>query len=410
MSHARVVTPDDVFVGIMSGTSLDGVTAACASFREEGARVVPTLHAHVTRPYDTTERARLEAAMQRASAREYCILSVDLAHWLADAAELAITAAGVPRARVRAVVSHGHTLWHEPGRATWQLGQPAVLAERLGCDVISDVRSRDMAVGGQGAPLVSMADALCFAHDSAWRVLQNLGGIGNLTLVPPVGQAGAPLAFDTGPGVVILDALVRGLVPGLAYDVDGTLAAQGRVLEAVVQSALAHPYFDAPPPKSTGRELFTPDYIQGFLDACRAAQRAASAPDTGAPLPATPEVSVADCLATAVAFTAHSIADQMSRFVTVPVADIVVAGGGAQNPTLLAALAPALSSRLGAAAPVVRRFSDVFFDGDAKEAVAFALLGWLHLQGRAGTVPSATGARAARVLGQFTPAAAGGAA
>jgi anhydro-N-acetylmuramic acid kinase len=379
--------------------------------REDGTRVVPTLLAHVTRPYAATERARLEAAMQGGSAREYCALSVDLAHWLADAADLAIGASGVPRSRVRAVVSHGHTLWHEPGHATWQLGQPAVLAERLGCDVISDVRARDMAVGGQGAPLVSMADALCFAHASAWRVLQNIGGIGNLTLVPPAGApAGAPLAFDTGPGVVVLDTLVRTLVPGLAYDVDGVLAAQGQPVEAVVREALAHPYFAESPPKSTGRELFTPDYIQGFLEACGASATgaAASDPDTRARDVAASGVSVADILATAVAFTAHSIADQMARFVTVPVADLVVAGGGADNPTLLAALARALETRLGAAAPVVRRFSDLFFDGSAKEAVAFALLGWLHLQGRAGNVPSATGARAARVLGQFTPAPLGG--
>ncbi len=389
MSPQRPVTPDDVFVGIMSGTSLDGITAACARFSDEGARVVPSLLSCVTRPYAAQERARLERAMQGGTAQEYCVLSVDLAHWLADAAELAITAAGVPRASVRAVVSHGHTLWHEPGHATWQLGQPAVIAERLDCDVISDVRARDMAAGGQGAPLVSMADTLCFAHDSAWRVLQNIGGIGNLTLVPPAGQAGDPLAFDTGPGVVIVDAVVRALVPGLAYDVDGVLATQGTPIGSVVAERLTHPYFAARPPKSTGRELFTPDYISGFLDACGAAA---------------PGASVADFVATAVAFTADSIADQMARFVTVPVADVVVAGGGADNPALLAALGASLRARLGATAPVVRRFSDVFFDGNAKEAVAFALLGWLHLTGRAGNVPSATGAHAARRLGALTPA------
>lgn len=384
------VTPDHVFVGIMSGTSLDGITAACVRFEAASSRVVPVLLSNVTRPYAPAERARLEAAMQGGSAQAYCVLSVDLAHWLADAAELAITAAGVSRASVRAAVSHGHTLWHEPGHATWQLGQPAVIAERLGCDVISDVRARDMAVGGQGAPLVSMADTLCFAHDTEWRVLQNIGGIGNCTLVPPASATGgAPLAFDTGPGVVIIDAVVRALVPALSYDVDGLLAAQGTPIEAVLPPLLAHPYFAQQPPKSTGRELFTPDYIAAFVDACGAAA---------------PGASVADVVATAVAFTAHSIADQMARFVTVPVADLVVAGGGADNPTLLTAITHALRARRGAAAPDVRRFSDVFFDGNAKEAVAFALLGWLHLQGRAGNVPAATGARAPRVLGTLTPA------
>jgi anhydro-N-acetylmuramic acid kinase len=381
----------DVFVGIMSGTSLDGITAACVRFAESDGRVVPTLLSQVTRPYAPAERARLEAAMQGGTAQAYCTLGVDLAHWLADAAELAITASGVPRRTVRAAVSHGHTLWHEPGHATWQLGQPAVIAERLGCDVISDVRARDMAVGGQGAPLVSMADTLCFAHPTAWRVLQNIGGIGNLTLVPPPAESatGAPMAFDTGPGVVIIDAVVRALVPSLSYDVDGLLAAQGTPIAEVLPPLLAHPYFAQQPPKSTGRELFTPDYIAAFLHACGAAA---------------PGASVADIVATAVAFTAHSIADQMARFVTAPVADLVVAGGGADNPTLLVAIDAALRSRLGQAAPAVRRFSDVFFDGNAKEAVAFALLGWLHLQGRAGNVPAATGARAPRVLGTLTPA------
>jgi anhydro-N-acetylmuramic acid kinase len=373
----------------MSGTSLDGITAACARFADDGARVVPTLLSHVTRPYAPGERARLEAAMQGGSAQAYCVLSVDLAHWLADAAELAIAAAGVPRSSVRLVVSHGHTLWHEPGRATWQLGQPAVIAERLDCAVLADVRARDMAAGGQGAPLVSMADSCCFAHAHAWRVLQNIGGIGNLTLVPPAGHDAPAIAFDTGPGVVVIDAVVRALVPGLAYDVDGTLAAQGTPIASVVQDALSHAYFAAPPPKTTGRELFTPGYIASFLDACAAAA---------------PQASVADLVATAVAFTADSIADQMARFVTVPVADLLVAGGGAQNPALLAALTRALRARLGDAAPVVRRFGDVFFDGEAKEAVAFALIGWLHLQGRAGNVPSATGAAGARRLGALVPA------
>jgi anhydro-N-acetylmuramic acid kinase len=387
------VRPDDVFVGLMSGTSLDGITAACATFHATAVRVVPTLLSHVTRPYASAERTRLEEAMQGGSAREYCRLAVDLGAWLADAAEAAIDAAGVPRARVRLVVSHGHTLWHEPGHGTWQLGQPAVIAERLGCAVLADVRSRDMAAGGQGAPLVSRADVLCFAHETAWRVLQNIGGIGNLTLVPPAGVDAPPLAFDTGPGVVVIDAVVRALAPGLTYDVDGALAARGAPLERVVAEALQHPYFAAPPPKTTGRELFTPGYIASFLDAC-----AGDAPGA----------SVADRVATAVAFTAHSIADQMARFVTAPVADVLVSGGGARNPVLLRTLATALTARLGPRAPVVRRFSDVFFDGDAKEAVAFALLGWLHLQGRAGNLPAATGARGPRPLGALVPASAVG--
>lgn len=373
----------------MSGTSLDGISAAAATFVEDGARVVPTLLAQADRPFTASERERLLQAMSAGTAQEYCRLSVDLAHWLADAAELALTAAGVSRSDVGAVVSHGQTLWHEPGHSTWQLGQPAVIAERLQVDVISNLRARDVAAGGQGAPLVSIADALCFPHEESWRVLQNLGGIGNLTLVPPLGSEEPCLAFDTGPGVVIADGVVRALVPSLLYDVDGTLARQGRVVAEVVARELTHPYFAAPPPKTTGREWFSPDYIAQFIDACRIARS---------------DVSVADLVATAVAFTAESIADQMSRFVSPPTADLLLAGGGAHNPSLVQAIVHALRARLGDQAPVVRQFSDVFFDGNAKECVAFALLGWLHVHGRAGNIPSATGARAPRVLGSLTPA------
>lgn len=382
----------NVMIGLMSGTSLDGVSAAAVTFEEQGQRIVPTLLSQAHRPFAAHERARLLAAMESGSAREYCMLSVDVAHWLADAAELAITASGVPRNTVRAVVSHGQTLWHEPGHSTWQLGQPAVIAERLGVDVISDVRARDVAAGGQGAPLVSVADVLCFAHDNQWRVLQNLGGIGNLTVVPPVGSDRPSLAFDTGPGVVILDGIVRRLLPDLLYDVDGMLARQGEAIMPVVFGALAHQYFAQSPPKSTGRELFTDNYINQFIADCRAHKAG---------------VSVADMLATAVAFTAESIADQMSRFVLGPsndaVSEFIVAGGGADNPTLMGAIERALVSRFGSRAPKVLRFTDTFFDGGAKECVAFALIGWLHLHGRAGNVPASTGAHHARILGALTP-------
>jgi anhydro-N-acetylmuramic acid kinase len=220
-------------------------------------------------------------------------------------------------------------------------------------------------------------------------VLQNLGGIGNLTLVPPAGAAGDAIAFDTGPGVVIIDGVVRTLVPSLLYDTDGALARQGTPITKVVSAMRAHPYFESPPPKTTGREWFSTDYISQFIAACRDAH---------------PEASVADVVATAVSFTAESIADQVARFVPVPFTEFVIAGGGGDNPSLVTAIDAALRARLGSGAPHVRRFADLFFDGGAKESVAFALLGWLHVHGRAGNVPSSTGARAPRVLGSFTPA------
>jgi anhydro-N-acetylmuramic acid kinase len=240
-----------------------------------------------------------------------------------------------------------------------------------------------MAAGGQGAPLVSIADALLFSAPDEWRALQNLGGIGNVTLVPPGGATDGVRAFDTGPGVAVIDGVVRLLSPELPYDVDGALAARGTPIEAAVSDALRDPYFAAPPPKSTGRELFGGDYPSRFIAACRAAK---------------PDATTEDCVASAVALSARSIADAFARFVREPVQELVLSGGGACNPALVRAVITALGGI------TVRRFDELFFDGEAKEAVAFALLGYLHVAGLPGNVPGATGARGPRILGQWIPA------
>jgi anhydro-N-acetylmuramic acid kinase len=370
----------EVYVGLMSGTSLDGITAAVARFHRDPYSV--ELLAFEVRPYTTEQRQRLERAMaEPVPAAEWCRLQFDLGGWLADAAIAAIAEAGVSRSDIAAVASHGQTVWHEPGHSTWQIGQAAVIAERTGLRVVSDFRVRDVAAGGQGAPLVSVADAFLFAKPGGWRALQNLGGIGNVTIVPPAVGPGAEgvRAFDTGPGVVVIDAVVRALTPGMRYDVDGRLARQGTPVSAVVSRALGDAYFAASPPKSTGREYFSPTYIQKIMDWCG-------------------EGPVEDIVATAVELTAASVADAYRRFVPEPIEDVVLSGGGARNPALVDALRRALAPR------VVRVFDEVFFDGEAKEAVAFAFLGYLHCHGLPGNVPSATGARGLRVLGVSTPA------
>lgn len=366
----------EVYVGLMSGTSLDGISAAVARFHRDPYSV--ELLAFEVRPYTTEQRERLERAMvEPTTAAEWCRLQFDLGGWLADAAIAAIAEAGVSRANIAAVASHGQTVWHEPGHSTWQIGQAAVIAERTGLRVVSDFRVRDVAAGGQGAPLVSIADALLFAKAGGWRALQNLGGIGNVTVVPPTGEG--VRAFDTGPGVVVIDGVVRALMPGMRYDGDGQLALQGTAIREVVDRALTDPYFAVEPPKSTGREQFSPGYIRRFTEWCG-------------------ERPAADIVATAVELTAASVADAYRRFVPEPIEDVVVSGGGARNPALVDALRRALAPR------VVRVFDEVFFDGEAKEAVAFAFLGYLHCHGLPGNVPSATGARGPRVLGVSTPA------
>ena len=202
------VRTDTIVVGLMSGTSLDGISAAVVRFCESTyGRIDATLLAFSQRAYATTERERLEAAMHSGSARDYCRLHADLGEWFADAACDVMRVAGVQSSDVAAIASHGQTLWHEAGHSTWQIGDAARIAERTGCAVVNDFRSRDVAVGGQGAPLVPMADTTLFAHDTQWRALQNIGGIGNVTIVPPRTEQATVRAFDTGPGVVIIMAL-----------------------------------------------------------------------------------------------------------------------------------------------------------------------------------------------------------
>ncbi len=378
----------NVYVGLMSGTSLDGISAAVVRFAaapESGdARLDPQLLAFVTRPYTAAQRDRLRAALTGASASEYSQLAFDLGGWLADAAVAVLAEAGVPRGDVRAIGSHGQTIWHDAPRSTWQLGEAAVIAERTGIDVVSNFRVRDVAAGGQGAPLVPIADALLFAGDD-WRALQNIGGIGNVTVVPPRGATAmldGVRAFDTGPGVAVIDGVTQMLMPELLFDIDGARAAAGRPLQPVVDELLAHPYFASPPPKSTGRELFDRAYVERLVARCREVD---------------PRATNDDVIATATALTASSIADAYRRFMPEPATEVLISGGGAKNPTLVAMLKRAI-------APLaVREFGEQFFDGEAKEAVAFALLAHLHVTGQPGNVPRATGARGPRILGTLTP-------
>ena len=373
-----------VVIGLMSGTSLDGISAAATRFTlRDDDTIGAELLAYVSHAYSREQRARLAAALQGASPAEYCRLNVDLGEWLADAALAVAAHAGLALDAIAAIATHGQTVWHEPGHSTWQTGEPAVIAERTGVPVISGFRARDVAAGGQGAPLVPIADRLLFASPSHWRLLQNLGGIGNVTVVSPAGDASDVRAFDTGPGVGVIDAVVRTLRPELPYDTDGRLALAGTPVDEVVDACLAEPYFASPPPKSTGRELFSAAYVARFMAACREAR---------------PAASDEDLVASAVSLTARSIGDAYRRFVPEPADEVVLSGGGARNPVLVSAIQAAVAPRR------VRVFDELFFDGEAKEAVAFALLGFLHLHGLPGNVPAATGARGLRVLGSMTPA------
>lgn len=376
------------YLGLMSGTSLDGVDAALVNIDglEDGS-LRAELEAFLTVPYPAARRARIAAALAGGPA-ELCGLNRELGDWFAEAAMELLARAGLPPGAVAAVGSHGQTIWHEPPEAgssgsTLQLGDAAVLAERLGVPIISDFRSRDVAAGGQGAPLVPRIDELLFRAEGAWRVLLNIGGIANLTLLPPRELERPILAFDTGPGIAVIDSLVHRLSEGAhSYDAEGARARAGRARSELVETLLEDPYFAAPPPKSTGRERFGDEYARDLL------RRAGRIGMEGN-----------DVIATATALTARSIASARERFFpddAVP-AGCYVSGGGARNEALMEMLAAALRPT------PVHDLSALGWDPDAKEAAAFAILAYLHERGEPGNIPSVTGARGPRILGKRTP-------
>ncbi len=361
-------------IGLMSGTSLDGVDAALVRFN--GPTHCQLLH-FITRPYAMTERDQILSAIAAGGARDLALLHTRLAEWFAEAVEELLAAAHTRASEIAFIGMHGQTVWHEPPAVSWQLGEPAILAERFGVRIASNFRARDVAAGGQGAPLVPVADVLLFGHADHPRVLLNIGGMANLTYVPRRAVETGAFAFDTGPGVAIIDAVARMVDPQLRYDVDGELARQGQVRTETFHRLLADPYFTAPPPKSTGRERFGLPLAQQLYR----------------------ELPGPDAVATAVELTAQTIAVSIARWVP-GTPEVVVSGGGMHHPMLAARLEVLLAER---GQPLVR-FESLFFDGDAKEAVAFALLGYLTMHGQPGNLPGATGASAQRVLGQITPA------
>ncbi len=364
-------------VGLMSGTSMDGMDAAVV-------RLTGPSHAEllgfVTRPYGEPERQMIASALAGSSARGFAALHVRLSEWAVEAVQAALAAAHARASDLAFIAFPGHTIWHEPPVVTWQLGEAAVLAERFGVRVVSNFRARDVAAGGQGAPLVPVADVLLFGAPDHPRVLLNLGGMANFTYVVRRGDDAGAFAFDTGPGMAVIDAVARLVAPGVNFDRDGALAARGQVNETVLGELLADPFFGTPPPRSTGREHFGDQYARRLFE----------------------RVPGADAVATAVELTARSVARALQEWVP-DAPEVVVSGGGAHHPGLLRSLGAALGNGSGGGERL-RRFDDIFFPGDAKEAVAFALLGYLTIHGQPGNLVAATGAAGPRVLGTVTPA------
>ncbi|PRY68165.1 anhydro-N-acetylmuramic acid kinase [Halomonas ventosae] len=369
-----------LFIGLMSGTSLDGIDAALVEIRADGA---PRLVATHETPMPETLRDLLWRLCHadRVAFSELAAAEDAFSRLQAEAVEALIASSGEEREAITAIGSHGQTIEHAPGghgggpAYTLQLDNPSLLAELTGRPVVADFRRRDLAAGGQAAPLAPAFHEALFRAPGEWRLVLNLGGFANLTLLPPAEDERAPLGFDTGPANALLDAW-HARHRGGRFDAGGAWAASGRVDAALLKRLLAEPFFHLPPPRSTGRELFHLDWLQGQLQ--------------GGESPQDVQATLAELTAASVAL---GVGMARERLDAPPAALLVPCGGGAHNPDLLARLARRLPET-----PLLPG-EDWGWPAEWLEAGAFAWLAWRRLAGLPGNLPSVTGAAGPRVLG-----------
>ncbi|UJB71494.1 anhydro-N-acetylmuramic acid kinase [Acaryochloris sp. 'Moss Beach'] len=373
-------------IGLMSGTSVDGIDAALVDISGQELDLQVDLIASQTYPYPDALRDQILAvcAGEPLSIEALAILDDGIATQFAQAAQ-AIQADATPTAEL--IGSHGQTVFHRPPQDnlgyTLQLGRGAVIAYQTSINTVSNFRVADMAAGGQGAPLVSKLDICLLSHPEFYRCVQNVGGIGNVTYLPPLAdgnQLGVGVkGWDTGPANVLMDLAVAHFSKGeLTYDADGAWAAQGTPCQPLIEEWLRHPFFLEPPPKSTGRELFSPDYLQTCLQ-------------TAVPY----QLSPADMLATLTDFTAATIVYNYDQFLPHPPDQVVLCGGGSRN----GYLRQCLQQRVGSS-PVLTA-DDLGLSADAKEAIAFAVLAYWRQLKIPGNVPTVTGAKGPVLLGEL---------
>lgn len=380
-------------VGLMTGTSVDGVEAALVSLKGAPPRLGWKLRAHQSSPMEPALAARIRAAAAGEAwpAAEFAALDAALGELYAAATLELLADAGVAPGEVFAIGLHGQTIFHRGARdpashglggLTWQIGSASVLAERTGIRVAHDFRSADVAAGGEGAPLVPYVDYLLFRSEHVARALLNLGGIANLTAMPARALPEQVLAFDTGPGNMLLDAIVQRYSGGkVSYDEDGLRAVGGSPDAVLLADALADPFFDLAPPRSTGRERFGAAFLESWFKEAEARG-----------------LGEADLLVTAAMVSASAVAQAIEDFVapTIPLDAVYASGGGTQNPVLMAALEAALD-------PIELHVVDELgLASAAKEAVAFAVLAYETMQHRVGSLPGVTGASRPLILGSVT--------
>lgn len=379
-------------VGLMSGTSVDGIDVAIVSISGEPPTLAVKVRYFETVPFSEAVREKIFCLFDtnRTTAADVSQMNFLLGHVFADAVLQAVGNSDVDITNIMFIASHGQTIYHHPVpqalcgydvTSTMQIGEASVIAEKTGIPTISDFRVRDMAAGGQGAPLVPFVDSLLFSHPSQGRIAANIGGIANLTVLPVGAGAAGIVAFDTGPGNMIVDGLVQRMTEGgQRYDVDGAIARRGQVQENYLHSWLSLPYFAQQPPKSTGRELFGAQMVSEWWE-------------DGERLGIKPE----DLVATATEYTVRTFAGAIREFVLPrhAISEVLIGGGGAYNPVMMEGI-----QRLLPELRVVSQ-AETGISSDAKEAVAFAVLGYECYHRRPNNLPSATGASKPVVLGKI---------
>ncbi|WP_160203353.1 anhydro-N-acetylmuramic acid kinase AnmK [Priestia megaterium] len=376
-------------VGLMSGTSLDGIDAALVQIEGSGYESKVKLLHFITMPFSPQLKKEIEQALsfEHSNVQLICSLNFKLGYAFADAVKKVCQEARFSLEQIDVIGSHGQTIYHQPyasgstAMSTLQIGEPAVIAYETKTKVVANFRVMDMAAGGQGAPLVPHTERILYSHNNYTRLLQNIGGIGNVTLIPPKHSPIPVVAFDTGPGNMMIDEACQKLF-NVSFDENGRLAAGGKIISELLEDCMNHDYMKLSPPKSTGRELFGTQYTKRLLEKYSKHKKE-------------------DLLATITMFTASSIVHHYETciFPAYSIDEVIIGGGGSYNNTLMNMIKAQLGKRCR-----VYTQEEIGMSSEAKEAVAFAVLANETLSGYPSNVPSATGALSPVILGNITPA------
>ncbi|MHC4182635.1 MAG: anhydro-N-acetylmuramic acid kinase [Planctomycetota bacterium] len=381
-------------VGLMSGTSCDGIDACLVKITGNGVSARIEIIGFETYPYDNDIRELIfdTSQQQTGSVDKVCQLNFILGKLFADAVKQIARKASVSLSEIDIIGSHGQTVYHVPSSkgnmdkgagSTLQIGEPSVIAQETGVTTVADFRARDIAAGGEGAPLVAYADFILFGGDKVSRAIQNIGGIANVTFLPGDGDINRVVAFDTGPGNMIIDRFAEIITNGKSkFDKNGELASRGKLNQDLLKTLCSHPYLSRRPPKSTGREDFGVQFSDNLYNEIKR-----------------DNIDVLDALATVTAFTARSISDSYRRFIQPfsEISEVIISGGGTHNRTLLRFLESYLEGTK------IRKVDEFDIPSEAKEALSFAILANETVCGNPGNVPSATGAKESVVLGKIIP-------